>query len=70
MRILIRGGRVIDPAAGLDDLLDLFIEDGKIVRIDKNTGGGRREAGGADTKEPRTGKRGESVKKCGVRPWR
>jgi dihydroorotase len=33
MRILIAGGRVIDPAAGLDEVLDLLLEDGRIVRI-------------------------------------
>lgn len=37
MKILIKGGRVIDPASGVDDLLDLLIEDGKIARINPPT---------------------------------
>ncbi len=36
MKILIRGGRVIDPADGHDGTADLLIEDGKIAAIDKN----------------------------------
>jgi dihydroorotase len=31
--LLIRGGRVIDPASGLDGVADIFIEGGRIVRI-------------------------------------
>ena len=31
--ILIKNGRVIDPAAGLDRLADLLIQDGRIVRV-------------------------------------
>lgn len=31
--ILIRGGRVIDPAAGVDDVLDVHVRDGVIARI-------------------------------------
>lgn len=34
--ILIRGGRVIDPSQNLDEVTDLLIEDGKIVRTGKN----------------------------------
>lgn len=33
MRLLIRGGRVIDPAQGIDARLELLIEDGKIARL-------------------------------------
>ncbi len=33
MRILIRGGRVIDPASGRDEIADLLIVDGKIEQI-------------------------------------
>ena len=33
MRLLIQGGRVLDPAHGIDGPLDLLIEDGKIVQI-------------------------------------
>ena len=36
MKILIKGGRVIDPANKLDDLLDLLVEDTKIFRVAKN----------------------------------
>lgn len=32
-RLLVRNGRVIDPAQGLDELLDILIEDGKIVEV-------------------------------------
>lgn len=35
-RILIRRGRIIDPASGLDKNLDLAIADGKIAEIGKN----------------------------------
>ncbi len=33
MRLLIKGARVIDPAQGLDDGLDILLQNGKIVRI-------------------------------------
>lgn len=33
MRLLIKNGRVIDPAAGVDETLDILIERGKIVEI-------------------------------------
>ncbi len=36
MKILITGGRVLDPAHGIDDTFDLLIEDGVIRRIEKN----------------------------------
>ncbi len=36
MSILIKGGRVIDPANGRDDIMDLLVEDGKIVKVEKN----------------------------------
>ncbi|WP_432822249.1 dihydroorotase [Trichloromonas sp.] len=36
MSILIKGGRVIDPANGVDDTLDLLIKDGKIAKTGKN----------------------------------
>jgi len=35
MKILIKGGRVIDPAQNIDATLDVLIEDGKISRIEK-----------------------------------
>lgn len=33
MRVLIRGGRVIDPASGTDAVLDVLVEDGRIRRL-------------------------------------
>ncbi len=33
MRLLIQGGRVLDPAQGVDERLDILIEDGKIARL-------------------------------------
>lgn len=33
MRLLIRGGRVLDPAQGVDERLDILIEDGNIARL-------------------------------------
>jgi dihydroorotase len=35
MSILIKGGRVIDPASGTDEILDIYIEDGKIAGVGK-----------------------------------
>lgn len=34
MKLLIRNGRIIDPAAGIDDTLDILIDKKKIVAID------------------------------------
>ena len=36
MRLLIRGGRVIDPANRIDEYLDILLADGKIARLGKN----------------------------------
>ncbi len=36
MDILIKGGRVIDPAQGIDEILDVQIVDGKIAKVGKN----------------------------------
>lgn len=33
MNILIKNGRLIDPAAGIDQITDILVENGKIVRI-------------------------------------
>ena len=33
--ILIKDGRVVDPKRGIDDVLDLLIDDGKIKKIGK-----------------------------------
>ena len=46
-KILIRGGRVVDPAAGVDANLDVLIADGRIVQI----GAELLEADGADVVE-------------------
>ena len=35
-RLLVRGGRVVDPAAGRDGVFDLLVEEGQIVRIGAN----------------------------------
>ena len=35
-RVLVRGGRVIDPATGLDGKRDLFIENGRVVEVGEN----------------------------------
>ncbi len=32
-RLLIRGGRLVDPGQGLDDLLDVLIVDGKVFKV-------------------------------------
>lgn len=34
MRLLLRNGRVLDPASGVDDTLDVLIEDGRIARLE------------------------------------
>jgi dihydroorotase len=53
MRILIRGGRVIDPASGLDGVMDLLIEEGVIRSVGPagNAGKPRRAAPGGTTPE-------------------
>jgi dihydroorotase len=48
MKILLKGGRVLDPVHNIDDTLDLLIEDGRIANISKNI-----EAGGAETIDAR-----------------
>lgn len=37
MTILIKNGRVIDPASNTDELLDVLIEDGRIAKREKNS---------------------------------
>jgi len=39
--LLIKNGRVIDPANNIDNTLDIFINQGKIIRIDKNIDPGK-----------------------------
>ncbi|MBN1585824.1 MAG: dihydroorotase [Candidatus Omnitrophica bacterium] len=36
MRILIKGGHVVDPANKIDELRDVLIQDGRIVKVQKN----------------------------------
>lgn len=36
MKILIKGGRVIDPANKLDEIMDILVEDAKISKVAKN----------------------------------
>ncbi len=36
MRLLIHGGRVIDPARGVDGHLDILVEDGRIARLGRD----------------------------------
>jgi dihydroorotase len=55
MRILIAGGRVIDPASAVDEVVDLLIEDGRIVRIGK-------DVRGAEPPEASKGKRSKAAK--------
>ena len=38
-RILLKGGRVVDPAAGRDEIADVLIEDGVIVSVDASRSG-------------------------------
>src|SRR5688500_17881869 len=36
MKLLLKGGRVVDPASGRDGEFDLLIEDGKVARVGKS----------------------------------
>jgi dihydroorotase len=45
-RLLIRGGRVVDPGQGLDAQRDVLIEDGRIARLDEGITDD--DAGGAE----------------------
>ena len=49
-RLLLKGGRVIDPIQGIDDIMDILIEDGLIRKIGKNlTRGGQKDQKGNTT---------------------
>ena len=39
MKVLLKGGRVIDPAAGRDGEFDVLIDDGRIALVDKDLPG-------------------------------
>ncbi len=43
MRYLIKNGRVVDPANGIDDIMDILIADGKIAEVGKNITAGADE---------------------------
>jgi dihydroorotase len=40
-KLLVRGGRVVDPSQGLDAVRDVLIEDGTVVRVDEGIRPGR-----------------------------
>ena len=40
MKTLIRGGRVVDPANGVDGMLDVLVEDGVIARVGRDLSAG------------------------------
>ena len=42
MTIVLRGGHLIDPAIGLDQVADLVIRDGRIIEIGLGNKGNRR----------------------------
>ncbi len=35
-RLLLKGGRVVDPAGGRDGVFDVLIADGRIARVDRD----------------------------------
>jgi dihydroorotase len=39
-RVLVRGGRLVDPAAGIDGTADLLLENGRIAAVGRNLPGG------------------------------
>lgn len=42
MKLLLKGGRIVDPSVNFDAEADLLVDDGKISRIEKNAGGSRK----------------------------
>ncbi|MEW6106174.1 MAG: amidohydrolase family protein, partial [Bacillota bacterium] len=38
MRLLLKGGRVVDPQNGLDETMDVLIKEGKVVAVDTAIG--------------------------------
>lgn len=40
MNLLLKGGRVVDPASGTDEVLDVLIEDGKLAKLGKGLAAG------------------------------
>ncbi|MFQ5658125.1 MAG: dihydroorotase [Candidatus Methylomirabilales bacterium] len=51
MRLVITGGRVIDPAVGLDDTLDVVIENGQILQVGKQVQGSETRVQGKKNKK-------------------
>ncbi len=50
-RQILRGGRVIDPSRGIDEELDILVEEGRIAKLGKNlapAGAGNRKKTGGD----------------------
>ena len=50
MKLLLKGGRVVDPASGRDGELDVLVEDGKIARVGRSL-----PADGADVVDMKPG---------------
>ncbi len=48
MRLLITGGRVIDPASGVDGILDILVEDGQILQVGQGVQGSEASASSAE----------------------
>lgn len=44
MKLLITGGRVINPATGIDEVMDLMTEDGEVLALEKSLEDKRKEA--------------------------
>jgi dihydroorotase len=43
-RLILKNGRVVDPASGIDEIMDILIEDGQIREIGKNIPGGKQKS--------------------------
>lgn len=43
-RLILKNGRVVDPASGIDEIMDILIEDGRIREIGKNIPGGKQKS--------------------------
>ena len=39
MSLLLKGGRVVDPGSGIDEPLDVLIEDGKVSEVGRGIAG-------------------------------
>jgi dihydroorotase len=61
MRLIVRGGRVIDPASNTDAIKDVVVEDGKIVELRPGARGQKTEVRGqrADNRKQRAEVRGQ-----------